>query len=61
MVIASDDIICPTEGQKKAFERAKEPKKLVIVKGGHFDAYREPTFSEFSGAAVNWFVQYLKP
>jgi fermentation-respiration switch protein FrsA (DUF1100 family) len=61
MLVASNDITCPVESQKKAFEQAKEPKKLVVIKGGHFDVYREPALSEFSGAAVAWFRQYLKP
>ena len=61
MIIASENSFWTTKGEKDAFERAKEPKKLVVIKGGHFDAYREPALSEFSKAAVEWFTQYLKP
>ena len=41
-------------------ERALEPKKLVIIKGGkHFDAYTEPGLSQAAPPAVEWFEQHL--
>lgn len=61
MIVASNDTISPTELQKKAFDQAKEPKKLVEVKGGHFDAYSGAGFEVGSKAAVDWFTQHLKP
>lgn len=61
MVIASDDTISAPALQKKAYEQAKEPKKLLVFKGGHFDAYAGAGFEEVSKAAVEWFVQHLKP
>lgn len=60
MIIASNDIVCPVEQQKKAYEQAKEPKKLTIVTGGHFDVYRDEGFNEASTAALAWFTRYLK-
>ena len=42
-----------------AFERAREPKKLVILPGGHFDAYTGPGFEVSSAAARDWLVQHL--
>jgi hypothetical protein len=35
------------------------PKKLVMVDGGHFDAYTGAGFEVSSGAARDWFVQHL--
>ena len=35
----------------EGYERAREPKRLVIMPGGHFDVS--------SGAAVEWFTQQL--
>jgi uncharacterized protein len=61
MVIASDDVITPTDAEKKAFERAKEPKKLVIVPGRHFDAYKGAKHDAFATPAVEWFSKWLKP
>ena len=39
-------------------EKALEPKKLVILPGGHFDAYVSG-FEAASGAARDWFSQHL--
>ena len=38
--------------------QAHEPKKLVILPGGHFDAYVKG-FDAASGPARDWFVKYL--
>jgi hypothetical protein len=35
-----------------------EPKKLVTIAGGHFDAYLAQ-FATTSSAAVSWFRQHL--
>ena len=59
MVIASDDIVTPTELEKKAFQRAREPKKLVVVPGRHFDAYNGPMHMKFFAPQLEWFQQHL--
>ena len=61
MVVASNDVVTSSENEIKAFERAGEPKKLVVFEGGHFDVFDDPAFTEASTAAVEWFKQYLKP
>jgi fermentation-respiration switch protein FrsA (DUF1100 family) len=61
MIVASEDVLTNTEGEIKAFERAGEPKKLVVFQGGHFDPYKGSGFSEASTVAIEWFEQYLKP
>src|SRR4051794_20803907 len=38
---------------------AAHPKKLVLVPGGHFDAYVGRGFEISSGAARDWFVEHL--
>ncbi|MFM6830868.1 MAG: alpha/beta hydrolase [Novosphingobium sp.] len=58
MVVAENDVITPVDLALAAYERAVEPKKLKIVKRGHFDAYRSE-FDETSAAARDWFVQNL--
>lgn len=61
MITAMDDSITPPDMAIEAFEtRAKEPKKLVQLPGGHFDVYDGFTFPEASEAAVNWFTLHLK-
>jgi hypothetical protein len=44
----------------EAFGRALEPKRLVVLSGGHFDAY-VADFDRASGAAADWFAQHLMP
>jgi fermentation-respiration switch protein FrsA (DUF1100 family) len=41
-----------------AYQRALEPKRLVLLKGGHFDAYVKD-FEQASGGARDWFAQHL--
>jgi fermentation-respiration switch protein FrsA (DUF1100 family) len=41
-----------------AFEKAREPKKLTILPGGHFDAYVKG-FEPSSTQARDWFVRHL--
>ena len=43
----------------EAYETAAHPKKLVLVPGGHFDAYVGRGFEISSGAARDWFVEHL--
>ena len=59
MVVASNDTLTPTDMAIAAYERALEPKSLVISKGPHFSAYTEPGFSQTSAPAVEWFTRHL--
>jgi len=58
MIVALADTITLTDLQLRAYEQILEPKKLVTVEGGHFDAYVEQ-FPRASAAAVSWFRQHL--
>ncbi|MEW6636151.1 MAG: alpha/beta hydrolase [Actinomycetota bacterium] len=58
LAVAENDILTPTDLAISAYERAREPKKLVILPGGHFDAYTTG-FDESAGAAADWFRQHL--
>jgi uncharacterized protein len=59
MVVGEHDRLTPTDLALEAFGRAREPKKLVIFKGGHFDAYQEPGLKTTAGEATAWFKQWL--
>ena len=61
MVVAENDELTPTDLAVEAYGRAKEPKKLEIIPGGHFDAYTEPGLSKSAPAALDWFKTYLQP
>jgi len=58
MIVASHDTITLTDLALAAYEQALEPKKLVLVPGGHFDPYVSE-FQTSCGAAVDWFRQHL--
>ncbi|MGH8678195.1 MAG: alpha/beta hydrolase [Burkholderiales bacterium] len=59
IVVAENDILTPTDLAIEAFGRAREPKQLVIIPGGHFDAYTGAGFQHASTPALNWFKQHL--
>jgi fermentation-respiration switch protein FrsA (DUF1100 family) len=59
IVVAENDTLTPTDLAIAAYERARQPKKLVIIPGAHFDAYTEPGFSYSAPPAVDWFKQNL--
>jgi fermentation-respiration switch protein FrsA (DUF1100 family) len=59
MVVADGDHLTPTDLALTAYERALEPKRLVLLPGGHFDVYTGPGFEAASSAARDWFVQHL--
>jgi hypothetical protein len=58
MVVALGDHLTVADAALAAYERALHPKRLVALKGGHFDAY-VADFAESSGAATAWFTQHL--
>jgi fermentation-respiration switch protein FrsA (DUF1100 family) len=60
MLTAQNDVLTPTELAIAAYEQAREPKKLRLLPGGHFDAYVKG-FEASSGAARDWFVEHLVP
>jgi fermentation-respiration switch protein FrsA (DUF1100 family) len=58
MCIAENDVLTPTDIALAGYESAREPKKLVMLPGGHFDAYGD-SFDVACGAAVEWFTRHL--
>ncbi len=60
MVVADDDKLTLTDLELAAFERALEPKKLTLIRGGHFAPYLRE-FEASSGSALDWFRLHLAP
>jgi uncharacterized protein len=60
LLVAAGDHLVPAELAIAGYEQAREPKKIIIMPGGHFDAYVKG-FEAASGPARDWFVQYLAP
>lgn len=58
MIVASDDDVTPTDLALRAYARALEPKKLVLLRGDHYHPYLGG-FAESSTAARDWLVAHL--
>jgi fermentation-respiration switch protein FrsA (DUF1100 family) len=59
LVVARDDHLTVADEALAAYNLALEPKQLVLVPGGHFDAY-VAGFAVASTAACDWFVHHLR-
>jgi uncharacterized protein len=60
MIVGDHDEVCVTDVQLAAYERAREPKRLELLKSGHYDVYWR-AFDPAAAAARDWFVQHLRP
>jgi uncharacterized protein len=58
MLVAAGDHLVPSELAIAAFDTAHQPKELVILPDGHFDAYGKG-FEASSGHARDWFTRHL--
>lgn len=58
MVVAARDHLTVADEALAAYNHALEPKRLVLLPGGHFDAYVKD-FHTASGAACDWFRAHL--
>jgi fermentation-respiration switch protein FrsA (DUF1100 family) len=58
MCVAENDVLTPSGLAIAGYEQAREPKRLVLLPGGHFDAYVDG-FEVSSAAATEWFGRHL--
>jgi hypothetical protein len=59
LLVAVQDHLAVSDLAIAAYNRALEPKRLVLLPGGHFDAYVE-AFEQSSGPAIDWFRTHLQ-
>ncbi|KIX10390.1 uncharacterized protein Z518_01472 [Rhinocladiella mackenziei CBS 650.93] len=59
MTVASGDVLTPTDLALGAYARAKEPKQLSLLPGGHFDAYSGPFFERNAGTQAAFLKKWL--
>jgi uncharacterized protein len=60
LITTDDDRLVPPQESEALFERAGEPKKLVVLKGfGHYEVYLEPAFGQVMGEATEWYRRHL--
>ena len=61
-ITSDNDRLVPPQESEQLYAHAKEPKRLVVLKGyGHYEVYAEPAFSEVMAATLEWYGQYLPP
>jgi uncharacterized protein len=59
-ITTDNDRLVPPEESEAMYVRAREPKKLVVLKGyGHYEVYAEPAFGEVMAPTLAWFGQHL--
>lgn len=59
-IATDDDRLVPPEESVSLYDKAGEPKALVMLKGyGHYEVYTEPAFSEVMRPTLAWFDKYL--
>ncbi len=57
---ATGDIVCPVAETHALYEKAREPKGIVIIEGArHYDVYEGEFFKQSCGAALGWFKRYV--
>jgi len=57
---AAQDIVCPVRESEILFERAHQPKKLVILEGcRHYEAYDGAPFEKGAAEIVQWLSTHL--
>ena len=61
MVVATADHLVPSDLQLQAYATALEPKKLLLLPGGHFAPYTGEIFRRNSAEQLAWFTEHLRP
>ena len=56
--VAENDVLTPTKIAIDGFQTACDPKQLVVLPGGHFDAYVKG-FEISACTQADWFTQHL--
>jgi alpha-beta hydrolase superfamily lysophospholipase len=60
LIAAGDDRLVPPEECRALYDRAGEPRKLVVLPGvGHYEVYAKPAFDAVMRETTAWFRQHL--
>ncbi len=60
MIAVTDDQLVPVATVFKAYQKALQPKEIVIIEGDHFcPYYQEEAFDTAVNAAKDWFITHL--
>ena len=59
-ITSDNDRLVLKEESEQLYAHAKEPKKLVVLKGvGHYEVYAEPAFTQVMSETLAWFQEHL--
>ena len=60
LIAAGDDRLVPPEDCRSLFDKAGEPKKLVVLSGiGHYEVYTRPAFDDVMRETGAWFRRHM--
>ena len=60
IVAAADDMVNPAKESEILFEKANEPKELMMVEGAsHYEVYEGDLFQQVVTKQIQWFTKYL--
>lgn len=59
VIAAETDSLIPLAAVTAAFDRAAEPKRMVVLPTGHFDIYSDPWLTKSVDEAIDWFSTHL--
>ena len=59
VIAAEQDSLIPLDTVKASYDRAADPKKLIVHPIKHFDVYKDPWLTKVSNEAITWFRKHL--
>lgn len=59
IIAAEHDSLIPLDALKHSFDRAADPKKMIVLPIEHFEIYQDPWLSKATGIAVEWYREHL--
>jgi len=59
VIAAEHDSLIPLDTVKASYDRAADPKELIVHPIKHFDVYKDPWLTTVSNEAITWFNRYL--
>lgn len=59
MTVAQNDVLTPTDVALETYSRAREPKQLHLIPGGHFDGYTGFNFERNASTQAEFLKKYL--
>lgn len=58
-ISASEDNLVPPDEILSIYTKAKDPKKLVVLHGAHYDIYSQPLLGEYMREVEGWLATYI--